>query len=115
MYLLFSAVADAMTLNCRQVLNLMVFFGFMFNYMLRVNLTIAIVEMVARVNLTGIAGLANDTTSLTSQALNVTVSFLSPAVLVERRGGRQHSLAHAAQRCGLPTLASTGAPPRFSP
>ena len=33
-------------LSCRQVLNLLVFFGFMVNYMLRVNLTIAIVEMV---------------------------------------------------------------------
>lgn len=43
-------LAETLTLNCRQVLNLMVFFGFMFNYMLRVNLTIAIVEMVARAN-----------------------------------------------------------------
>ncbi|KAK3923783.1 Sialin [Frankliniella fusca] len=43
---------DALTLNCRQVLNLMVFFGFMFNYMLRVNLTIAIVKMVEAGNLT---------------------------------------------------------------
>ncbi|PSN33841.1 hypothetical protein C0J52_16841 [Blattella germanica] len=33
-------------LTCRQVLNLMVILGFMFNYMLRVNLTIAIVAMV---------------------------------------------------------------------
>lgn len=33
--------------SCRQVLNLMVILGFMFNYMLRVNLTIAIVDMVA--------------------------------------------------------------------
>lgn len=33
-------------LSCRQILNIMVIFGFMFNYMLRVNLTIAIVDMV---------------------------------------------------------------------
>ncbi|ERL87404.1 hypothetical protein D910_04799 [Dendroctonus ponderosae] len=33
-------------LTCRQVLNIMVILGFMFNYMLRVNLTIAIVDMV---------------------------------------------------------------------
>lgn len=33
-------------LSCRQVLNLMVILGFMLNYALRVNLTIAIVAMV---------------------------------------------------------------------
>ena len=33
-------------LSCRQVLNIMVILGFMLNYMLRVNLTIAIVAMV---------------------------------------------------------------------
>ncbi|XP_078045525.1 putative inorganic phosphate cotransporter [Augochlora pura] len=33
-------------LTCRQVLNIMVILGFMLNYMLRVNLTIAIVSMV---------------------------------------------------------------------
>lgn len=33
-------------LSCRQVLNIMVIFGFMINYMLRVNLTIAMVAMV---------------------------------------------------------------------
>ncbi|XP_046405543.1 sialin [Ischnura elegans] len=41
-------------LNCRQVLNIMVFLGFMFNYMLRVNLTIAIVDMVKPANKTDI-------------------------------------------------------------
>ncbi|KAG4066879.1 hypothetical protein HA402_012946 [Bradysia odoriphaga] len=34
-------------ISCRQVLNIMVILGFMLNYALRVNLTIAIVEMVA--------------------------------------------------------------------
>lgn len=37
-------------LSCRQILNIMVIFGFMFNYMLRVNLTIAIVDMVVSNN-----------------------------------------------------------------
>ena len=34
------------SIDCRTILNIMVILGFMFNYMLRVNLTIAIVEMV---------------------------------------------------------------------
>ncbi|GJQ83645.1 hypothetical protein Trydic_g14355 [Trypoxylus dichotomus] len=33
-------------ITCRQVLNIMVILGFMFNYMLRVNLTIAITDMI---------------------------------------------------------------------
>ncbi|XP_076626570.1 putative inorganic phosphate cotransporter isoform X1 [Colletes latitarsis] len=37
-------------LTCRQVLNIMVILGFMLNYMLRVNLTIAIVSMVTPSN-----------------------------------------------------------------
>ncbi|KAL0275646.1 UNVERIFIED_CONTAM: hypothetical protein PYX00_003443 [Menopon gallinae] len=43
-------------LSCRQVLNIMVLLGFMFNYMLRVNLTIAIVAMVVPGNATGLNG-----------------------------------------------------------
>lgn len=39
-------------LSCRQVLNLMVILGFMLNYMLRVNLTIAIIAMVIPSNYT---------------------------------------------------------------
>ncbi|XP_053986969.1 putative inorganic phosphate cotransporter isoform X1 [Hylaeus volcanicus] len=39
-------------LTCRQVLNIMVILGFMLNYMLRVNLTIAIVTMVIPSNVT---------------------------------------------------------------
>lgn len=38
------SVSDFIT--CRQVLNIMVILGFMLNYALRVNLTIAIVAMV---------------------------------------------------------------------
>lgn len=41
-------------ISCRFVLNLMVIIGFMFNYMLRVNLTIAIVEMVLPPNTTAV-------------------------------------------------------------
>lgn len=33
-------------MNCSRILNLMVLLGFMVNYMLRVNFTIAIVDMV---------------------------------------------------------------------
>ncbi|XP_063242977.1 sialin [Bacillus rossius redtenbacheri] len=43
-------------LTCKQVLNIMVILGFMFNYMLRVNLTIAIVAMVTPSNNTDGAG-----------------------------------------------------------
>ncbi|XP_021928322.1 sialin isoform X1 [Zootermopsis nevadensis] len=45
-----SNITDRLT--CRQVLNIMVILGFMFNYMLRVNLTIAIVAMVVPGNKT---------------------------------------------------------------
>lgn len=45
------SIADRFT--CRQVLNLMVILGFMLNYMLRVNLTIAIVAMVVPSNHSG--------------------------------------------------------------
>lgn len=48
--------------SCRFVLNLMVIIGFMFNYMLRVNLTIAIVEMVLPPNVT--TTIENGNTSL---------------------------------------------------
>nr|CAD7200279.1 unnamed protein product [Timema douglasi] len=43
-------------ITCKQVLNLMVILGFMFNYMLRVNLTIAIVAMVHPTNKTDSSG-----------------------------------------------------------
>ena len=42
----FSVSSDILT--CRQVLNVIVFLGFMVNYMLRVNLTFAVVDMVLR-------------------------------------------------------------------
>lgn len=43
---IFSFIFVSEWLTCRQVLNIMVIFGFMLNYALRVNLTIAIVAMV---------------------------------------------------------------------
>lgn len=43
MRLFFRSISE---LSCRQVLNIMVILGFMLNYALRVNLTIAIVAMV---------------------------------------------------------------------
>ncbi|KAI5713304.1 hypothetical protein M8J75_015283 [Diaphorina citri] len=46
-----SGVKDKLT--CRGVLNIMVFFGFMVNYMLRVNLNIAIVDMIYHTNTNG--------------------------------------------------------------
>ncbi|XP_055854515.1 sialin [Episyrphus balteatus] len=58
-------------LSCRQVLNLMTMLGFMLNYALRVNLTIAIVAMV-KTNTTGLPVLNGTSTSnLTTPASNV--------------------------------------------
>lgn len=39
-------IKQTRSMNCSRILNLMVLFGFMVNYMLRVNFTIAIVDMV---------------------------------------------------------------------
>uniref|UniRef100_A0A8D8TK43 Sialin n=1 Tax=Cacopsylla melanoneura TaxID=428564 RepID=A0A8D8TK43_9HEMI len=59
------ALSDSLT--CRGVLNIMVFFGFMVNYMFRVNLNIAIVDMIFVNNQT------NPTTNLTNQMTNETI------------------------------------------
>nr|XP_016945239.1 sialin [Drosophila suzukii] len=67
-------------LSCRQVLNLLTMLGFMLNYALRVNLTIAIVDMV-RPNVTSPAGnvtLAGNATSLTGNSTSGNSSSLSP-------------------------------------
>ncbi|KAG5896952.1 hypothetical protein JTB14_024799 [Gonioctena quinquepunctata] len=61
-----SGMADFLT--CRQVLNMMVILGCMFNYMLRVNLTIAIVDMIAHSNST------NATLNVTNATSNVTIA-----------------------------------------
>lgn len=56
-------------ISCRQVLNLMVIFGFMLNYALRVNLTIAIVAMVPTVHHD-----TNTTTNITEIVTTTAVS-----------------------------------------
>ncbi|TMW46647.1 hypothetical protein DOY81_008275 [Sarcophaga bullata] len=58
-------------ISCRQVLNILTMFGFMLNYALRVNLTIAIVEMVRPENLTLTSSNdnMNSTTATTDDAL----------------------------------------------
>jgi len=56
-------------MNCSRILNLMVLFGFMVNYMLRVNFTIAIVDMIS--NLTK-NHLNNQVTNLSTLFLNDT-------------------------------------------
>lgn len=48
------------SLTCKQVLNIMVILGFMLNYMLRVNMTIAIVSMVMPSNDTSSHSDSND-------------------------------------------------------
>lgn len=48
------------SLTCKQVLNIMVILGFMLNYMLRVNMTIAIVSMVVPSNDTSPHSDSND-------------------------------------------------------
>lgn len=51
-------------LSCRQVLNIMVILGFMLNYMLRMNLTIAIVSMVIQSNSSGQHSHSNGSASM---------------------------------------------------
>nr|XP_018909277.1 PREDICTED: uncharacterized protein LOC109038623 [Bemisia tabaci] len=68
--------------SCRQTLHFLVFFGFMANYMLRVNLSLTIVEMVGHhpqrnSNLSGLANETNDDT-LTSNYTSNKVSKLKP-------------------------------------
>lgn len=90
-------------MTCRQVLNIMVIFGFMFNYMLRVNLTIAIVDMVdtsqqkVQQNASqNISSAANVGTNLNQTRFNWTAtqkndvlgSFFWGYILTEILGGR---------------------------
>lgn len=56
-------------LSCRQVLSIMVILGFMLNYMLRVNLTIAIVAMVVSSNSSGDHHTSNDSLYLTEHSI----------------------------------------------
>lgn len=89
-------------LTCRQILNIMVILGFMFNYMLRVNLTIAIVDMV-ETNTTNITntnsskGRIDDTKFNwdTEQKNAVLGSFFWGYVLTELPGGRMAEIVGA--------------------
>ncbi|XP_060522058.1 sialin isoform X1 [Cylas formicarius] len=86
--------------SCQQVLNVMVILGFMFNYMLRVNLTIAIVDMVE----TNVS-VANSSTksridetrfSWDSEQKNAILgSFFWGYVLTELPGGRMAEIVGA--------------------
>ncbi|XP_050511061.1 sialin [Diabrotica virgifera virgifera] len=91
-------------LTCRQVLNIMVILGFMFNYMLRVNLTIAIVDMMvpAQTNAT------NSTTTTkvpivdqhkfnwsSSEKNDILGSFFWGYILTELPGGRMAEIVGA--------------------
>lgn len=61
-------------LSCRQVLNIMVIFGFMLNYALRVNFTIAIVVMAKTLkNMTEGAG--NDSVGFANESTTALASF----------------------------------------
>lgn len=59
-------------ISCRQVLNIMVIFGFMLNYALRVNLTIAIVDMAEDVKTT--SPVTNVTALIINDTLHVDAS-----------------------------------------
>lgn len=70
-------------LTCRQVLNIMVIFGFMLNYALRVNFTIAIVVMAKTLkNLTEGAG-GDDLGNGTALALSGVTSTTEESVIAE--------------------------------
>ncbi|XP_013108812.2 sialin [Stomoxys calcitrans] len=68
-------------LSCRQVLNLLTMFGFMLNYALRVNLTIAIVAMVKPENATLDASLegSNSTNTTSGLTSSITTTTLAPS------------------------------------
>lgn len=88
------------SITCRQVLNAMVILGFMFNYMLRVNLTIAIVDMV-KSNTTSITNsskipIDENRFSWDSEQRNAILgSFFWGYVLTELPGGRMAEIVGA--------------------
>ncbi|XP_032666804.1 putative inorganic phosphate cotransporter [Odontomachus brunneus] len=81
-------------LSCRQVLNIMVILGFMLNYMLRVNLTIAIVSMVTPSN-SSLSPHANESVDECGARATVT-SDVSP--IDDTRGPVQIDVDAAANR-----------------
>ncbi|XP_011136640.1 sialin isoform X1 [Harpegnathos saltator] len=83
-------------LNCRQVLSIMVILGFMLNYMLRVNLTIAIVSMVTASN-SSLSSHANESALVDECGARATVtSDVSP--IGDTRGPPQIDVDAAANR-----------------
>ncbi|KAF5270662.1 hypothetical protein FQA39_LY01400 [Lamprigera yunnana] len=91
-------------ISCRQVLNIMVITGFMFNYMLRVNITIALVDMVYKPN--------NTATNITIDTTNkfqwdkyatghVIGSFFWGYILTELPGGRLSEIIGARKVFGF--------------
>ncbi|XP_056638287.1 sialin [Diorhabda sublineata] len=86
-------------ITCRQVLNIMVILGFMFNYMLRVNLTIAVVDMVIPTNATEETRMKlmeqNKFNWTTSQKNEVLGSFFWGYILTEIPGGRMAEIVGA--------------------
>nr|CAH7752685.1 unnamed protein product [Callosobruchus chinensis] len=107
-------------LSCRQVLNIMVILGFMFNYMLRVNLTIAIVDMIespsnnsSGSNSSSITNTTMATSSDTrfhwseSQKNDILGSFFWGYVLTELPGGRMAEIVGARRIFGGGMLAAS--------
>lgn len=76
----FFFVSFAGLLSCRQVLNIMVILGFMLNYALRVNLTIAIVAMVEDPTTTKPTTISNFNLNATVLNANETTTNLAELV-----------------------------------
>ncbi|XP_048478594.1 sialin isoform X1 [Plutella xylostella] len=111
-------------LTCVQVLNIMVLLGFMLNYALRVNLTIAIVEMIydardnvtAAVNVTNVTDVFNNVTQHpehieqtryhwdTKQKNHLLGCFFWGYVMTELPGGRLAEIFGARRIFGFSTL-----------
>lgn len=108
-------------LTCVQVLNIMVLLGFMLNYALRVNLTIAIVEMIydQKDNLTAVANITNGTHHVTEHPGHVEQTrffwdtkqknlvlgcFFWGYVMTELPGGRLAEIIGARRVFGYSTL-----------
>lgn len=113
----FSLFIDFLT--CRQVLNIMVILGFMFNYMLRVNMAIAIVAMIKDGNVTtanvtapsnATANTASDETKFdwtVDQKNTILGSFFWGYVLTELPGGRMAEIVGARRIFGGGMLAAS--------
>ncbi|XP_052864741.1 sialin [Anopheles cruzii] len=70
-------------ITCRQVLNIMVIFGFMLNYALRVNFTIAIVAMTKALVSVATGGDGSNTTDALNTTLATTVSSTTELSVID--------------------------------